>query len=146
MKKVVSYIILAVIILCIFIFIIPDKINKKYNAVITYKDSKQTEKTVLEVEGSVYRNLFKSNEFEGQIKRDKFTNNISFMVKKGEIYKGHLLQLDNENGDDQLLGSIYISKDFKKIYINFLENNSYLAAPADTNEEAQKIIQELEEK
>lgn len=147
MKK---YILTATVILItlgVIKYEIPKFVNKTYDGMIMNKNSGELEKISIVLNGELNNNIFSPNEFRGTIKKNKekeLSNYIMLTEKRDKVDRGYVLELDNQNGKDKLLGAIYLSNDFEKVYIHFKTDNSYFAAPAHNIEDAEKILKELQ--
>lgn len=149
MKKIIgtlSCLILLTVIYFTIDYIRPYKIDVEYGGIIYSNETKFEKKTVINIHGDLYKSLFGRNAFNGELILDKEVKHNIKLYQEDNNYFGILTSIESEFKNIETIGSVLISNNFDRAWIQLDEINlkydiveGYISGPANTIDEAKNI-------
>lgn len=146
MIRILSCLILLTVIYSIIDYIRPHKIDVEYGGIIYTNETRFEEKTVINIHGDLYRSIFGRNAFIGELTLDKGVKHQIKLYQEDSNYFGSLTSIESEFRNIESIGSVLVSKNFDRAWIQLDEINlkynlveAYISGPANAIDEAKRI-------
>jgi len=155
MKKIIwicSCLIVVTVLYIIIDYFRPHKIDLEYSGIIYTNESKFEKNTLINIHGDLYKHPFGRKEFIGELTLDGDVKQDIIFYQEDNKYLGLLTSIESEYRTIKTKGSVLISNNFDKVWIQSDEVNSkygivqgYIAGPANTINEANDIARSIAE-
>ena len=146
MKKIIWILSCLIILIAIYFltnYIRPNKIDIEQTGLIYTNDATYMKKTTIKIQGDLYKSLFSRNTFIGELILDGDLKHDIKLYQEDNRYFGLLTSIDDEYRAVETIGSVSLSINFDRTWIQSDEINlrydlyeGYISSPANTIDEA----------